>query len=173
MSKLSEHFELAEFACDCGCGGAQPHYKLIEMLEQLYTVMNARAILINSGYRCSARSIAVGGYADDMHVRNGAADIRVKKQDGSFYTSETIAEYAEKIGFNGIGLMPPHSCHVDIRGIISYHNNHWYGNESTGDDDIKTFSGMGEPIQTDTSKKQIKITLEFDDHIYSGLICED
>jgi hypothetical protein len=109
---------------------------LIDRLEKLHSLMDAKAVYINSGYRCNNNP---WGSPTDAHRKGMAADIRVQKQDGSFYTAADIAEAAERIGFGGIGIMEPDSCHVDTRDTDPYVNNHWFGNETTGEDYIQTF----------------------------------
>lgn len=173
MGNLSAHFDSSEFRCKCGCGKGSPSKLLITRLEQLHTLMGAKSIIINSGYRCPAYSVKVGGSATDAHTRNIAADIVVKKQDGSLYKSEDIAEAAERLGFGGIGLMN-NACHVDTRDSEAYTNKHWFGDERTGNNYIKTFQrGTVFPGQkNEPVKKTMKITVEYDDHIFSGLLEE-
>jgi hypothetical protein len=138
MGNLSKHFDLSEFRCQCGCGGENPSKLLIERLEKLFDLMDAKSIVITSGYRCPKYSVSVGGYSSDAHTCNIAADIIVNKKDGGSYSSEYIAEAAERIGFGGIGLMNG-ACHVDTRDSETYVNNHWYGDERDGRNYIKTF----------------------------------
>lgn len=108
-----------------------------------------------------------------MHVLGGASDIRVQKQDGSFYSAFTICREAEKIGFTGIAYIDEESAHVDIRGTIPYANNHWFGNESNNKI-YTTFANMGEPIQTNnSSQKEIHAIIEIEGHKYSGLLTEE
>lgn len=174
MGNLSEHFDISEFRCKCGCGKGSPSKLLLTRLEKLHKLMGAKSIIVNSGYRCPAYSVRVGGSATDAHTRNLAADIVVKKQDGSLYKAEDIAEAAERIGFGGIGLMN-NACHVDTRDSETYTNNHWFGDERDGRNYIKTFQrgtvfpGEAKP---EPQKKSIKITVEYDDHIFSGLLEE-
>lgn len=174
MGNLSEHFDISEFRCKCGCGKGSPSKLLLTRLEKLHKLMGAKAIIVNSGYRCPAYSVRVGGSATDAHTRNLAADIVVKKQDGSLYKAEDIAEAAERIGFGGIGLMN-NACHVDTRDSEPYTNNHWFGDERDGRNYIKTFQrGTVFPGETkpEPQKKQVKVTIEIDDHTYSGLLEE-
>ena len=124
--KLSEHFDSSEFCCE-HCGKQITMSKLlINRLEQMFSIMDAKAIYINSGYRCENNPI---GSKTDAHRSGLAADIRVQKQNGGWYTSQDIAEVAERIGFGGIGMMLPNSCHVDTRDSEPYDNVHWFGNE--------------------------------------------
>lgn len=135
------HFSQHEFACE-HCGRSHTMSKLlIDRLEQMFSIMDAKAIYINSGYRCENNPY---GSKTDAHRRGIAADIKVQKKDGSWYTSWDIAEVAERLGFGGIGLMLPDSCHVDTRDTEPYVNNHWFGNEyaygnTPKNDWIKTF----------------------------------
>lgn len=167
--KLSEHFDSAEFACKC-CGKSITMSKLlIERLEKMHAYMKAKAIYINSGYRCPANKY---GTKTDAHRLGLAADIKVQKQDGTYYTAQDIAEVAERLGFGGIGLMPPDSCHVDTRDSEQYSNNHWYGNESNGENWIKTFQ-RGTVFPGEKAEKAKKsVTLIIDDHTYTGLLEE-
>lgn len=169
--KLSEHFDSTEFACTCCGQSTTMSTLLIERLEKLFKLMGAKAIYINSGYRCNNNP---WGSSTDAHRKGMAADIRVLRKDGSYYTGADIAEAAERIGFGGIGIMEPDSCHVDTRDAEPYVNDHWYGNETTKDDYIKTFQRgtVFDGEKTEPEKKSIKITVELDDHTYSGLLEE-
>ena len=167
--KLSAHFDSSEFICKC-CGKSIPMSKLlIDRLEKIRSYMNAKAILVNSGYRCPNNPY---GTKTDAHRLGLAADIRVQKQDGSFYTAQDIAEVAERFGFGGIGLMPPDSCHIDTRDSEKYTNNHWFGNETTGENYIQSFQ-RGTVFPGEKAKITKQVTLTIDDHTYSGLLAED
>ena len=104
MGNLSTHFDSSEFKCNCGNTGTMSSI-LISRLEQMHAYMKAKAIYITSGYRDPNCSVKVGGYRNDAHTKGMAADIKVQKQNGSYYTAEDIAEVAERIGVGGIGLM--------------------------------------------------------------------
>lgn len=142
----SEHFKPNEFLCPCcGRGEKEIDQLLVEKLEVLRENMNAKSIIITSGYRCKQHDKEIGGTGAGMHTTGGACDIVVYKKNGDRYNSFTIAREAEKIGFNGIGIIDNTACHVDIRGNIPYINNHWFGNEKTNEI-YTTFAGMGEKI---------------------------
>lgn len=169
--KLSAHFSASEFRCKCGCGREDINTTLVVMLEKLRDALNAKAIIVSSGVRCPQHDKAVGGSGNGMHTLGGAADICAQKQDGSFYTSLTICEQAERIGFNGVAVIDDTYAHVDIRGIIKYVNNHWFGDERDSSKVFKTFKGLGERIAADPSKT-INAIIEIEDHKYSGLLSE-
>ena len=160
MGNLSAHFDSSEFNCKT-CGKSASISKLlISRLEQMHDYMKAKAIYINSGYRCPNCSVKVGGFRNDAHVKGMAADIRVQKQDGSYYTAEDIAEVAERVGFGGIGLMNG-ATHVDTRDTEPYSNTHWFGDERNGNDYIKTFQrGTVFPGQTIAKKHKLKLYLD-------------
>lgn len=129
--KLSEHFDSTEFRCNCGKEGIET--ELVERLERLFAAIGADKILISSGFRCPDCSVAVGGYRNDMHTKGGAADLVVYK-NGKPLSSKEVCAIAEDLGlFNGIAVIDNSYVHLDIRGIIPYSNNKWYGNESTGE----------------------------------------
>jgi hypothetical protein len=156
MGNLSAHFDSSEFVCECCGQSIKMSDLLIERLEQLYSLMGAKAVYINSGYRCNNNP---WGSPTDAHRKGLAADIRVQKKDGTFYTAADIAEAAERIGFGGIGIMEPDSCHVDTRDSEPYVNSHWFGNETTGEDYIQTFQRGtvfdGERTPQDHSKEEL------------------
>ena len=160
MGNLSAHFDSYEFNCKTCGKSATVSSLLISRLEQLHSLMQAKAIYITSGYRCPSCSVKVGGYRTDAHVKGLAADIKVQKQNGSYYTAEDIAEAAERIGFGGIGLMNG-ACHVDTRDTEPYSNKHWFGDERTGNDNIRTFQrGTIFPGQGAVKNKKLKIYLD-------------
>lgn len=159
--QISEHFATEEFECKCGCGSCNVDSELIAKLEQLFTAMNAKYIFVSSGVRCPEHSVAVGGSRTDAHTKGIAADISVMKKNGEYYTAETIAREAEKLGFNGIGIIDNTYCHVDIRNSENFVNSHWFGDERTGNDWIPTFANMGEPIYSDSAHKiNIAVTID-------------
>jgi hypothetical protein len=166
MAKISEHFDTYEFRCTCGCGKGVPSTLLVSMLEQLFSYMGAKEIWISSGYRCDAATLAIpGAFLGDGHNCNVngsiAADLCVIKQDGEKYTSWDIAEAAERIGFNGILLIDDYYCHLDTRGYEPYKNDHWFGNEMTGEG-YETFErGTVFPGQDEYNPDEVNlITLE-------------
>lgn len=171
MGDLSAHFDSSEFACEC-CGAKITMSKLlIERLEKMHSLMKAKAIYINSGYRCVNNP---WGFITDAHRKGIAADIKVQKQDGSFYLGKDIAEAAERIGFGGIGIIESDACHVDTRDSEPYDNNHWFGYEATGENFIETFQrGTVFPGEVqDKASKEMQIMVEIEGHKYSGLLEE-
>lgn len=160
--KLSEHFDTGEFVCECGIGHTMDA-ELINKLEKLFTAINADAIMITSGFRCPDCSVKDGGTKIDAHTRGIASDIIVRK--GTVYVdSETVAEYAEKVGFSGIGIIDSCTVHVDVRNTHNYVNSHWFGDERTGNDNIKTFirNASHETFSTTITLngKKYKLTME-------------
>lgn len=169
MAKITEHFDESEFKCKCGCNGCVISVPHVERLELLRSRLNAKSIVISSGYRCPSHSVRVGGSSNDAHVLGFASDIIAYKQDGTPYSSITVAKEAEKIGFGGIGLIDPHAVHVDDRDRNSYANNHWFGNEMTGNNNIPTFQTMeSEPI-TGKTTKTLKVMIN-DEIVYQTTI---
>ena len=182
MGNLSAHFDSSEFACSCCGKSITMSQLLIDRLEQLHSLMGAKAVYINSGYRCKTNP---WGSPTDAHRRGMAADIRVQRKDGSYYTAEDIAEAAERVGFKGIGMMEdlsganPAACHVDTRGDEPYIYDWWHGDESRGIDWTKdsghTFirGTVFDGERPEQVKPQKKVTIIIDNHQYSGLLTED
>lgn len=179
MSYLSPHFDSSEFRCTCCGKEIKMSDLLIDRLEKMFDLMGAKAIYINSGYRCENNP---WGSPTDAHRKGMAADIKVMRMDRSWYTAEDIAEAAERVGFKGIGMMEdlsgvnPAACHVDTRGDEPYIYDFWHGDESRGIDWPKGHTFIRGTVfdgeKPAPAKKSIDITLIIDDHTYSGVISE-
>lgn len=137
MGNISKNFDRAEFMCKCGCGKALYNERFLEKLQTLRDYIKT-PITISSGYRCRKHDIAVGGSGTGTHTLGIAADISAKG-----YTAKKLAYCAEQLGFGGIGIINNMYLHVDMRDEsghgFTYANKHWYGDEQTGNNDIKTF----------------------------------
>ena len=137
--QLSQHFNVQEFKCKCG----KTHdiiidNTLVDRLERLYKIADCSRITITSGYRCPTHSRNVGGSASDAHTVGIAADIMCYDKQGKLINPWLVAAYAEQAGFSGIGVMST-ALHVDVRNSSNYKNSHWFGDETTGNNNIKTF----------------------------------
>lgn len=170
MSKLSDHFDSSEFVCSCCGKSIKMSDLLIKRLEKLHSLMGAKAVYINSGYRCNNNK---WGSPTDAHRKGMAADIRVQRKDGTYYTGADIAEAAERIGFGGIGIMEPDSCHVDTRDSEPYVNNHWFGNETTKNDYIKTFQRGTTFDGEQASANKIEVSIKINGKTYTGTLTEE
>lgn len=119
--QLSEHFRVEEFACKDGSDTILINSELIVALEKLHTLArqkyNIKAINVNSGYRTPSHSVKVGGYRTDQHTKGNAADIWLKKPDGSRLGAKEICLMLEDLNHQGgIGFINANMVHVDVRG---------------------------------------------------------
>ena len=169
MGDMSAHFDRREFMCKCGCGRNNISADLVNKLESVFdylarTPTGCKSCVITSGIRCPSYSESVGGFRNDAHTLSIAADCIYYQSDGKPYAPETVAAVAEKLGFSGIGLMKG-AIHLDIRNEKNYTNSHWFGDERTGENYIKTFSQYlpkitETPKTTETVKHKIKLMLD-------------
>lgn len=115
---LSAHFQVKEFKCKDGSDKIIVNTDLIDILEKLFTKLDAKAINITSGYRTPSHSVKVGGYSTDQHTKGNAADITAKKKNGSQFSSKEITITLEDLNHaGGIGLINKNgSIHIDVRG---------------------------------------------------------
>ena len=117
MAKLSDHYDSSEFVCHC-CGrlpsrGMNP--VLITKLEALRHALGDTPIIINSGFRCIAHNMAVGGLPDSQHLLGNAADISVQSLFDDFSLDDVVSK-ALIIGFDGIGrYVSSGFVHLDVR----------------------------------------------------------
>lgn len=166
--KITEHFDAKEFLCKCGCGKSTISTELVNKLEKLHYLMDAKAVYITSGYRCSNYSPKVGGYSTDAHTKGIASDIQVLRKNGAFYSAFDIAEAAERLGFSGIGIIDNVTCHVDIRNSSNYSNSHWFGNEKSNEN-YSTFQ-RGTIFPNENKSNSITVTIEINGEKYKGTL---
>ncbi|PIE73512.1 MAG: peptidase M15 family protein [Deltaproteobacteria bacterium] len=120
QTKLSEHFDLAEFACPHCKEVIAPPSELIEILEDIRAHFKA-PVIINSGYRCKEHNAKIGGASKSYHLKGVAVDIRVKgikTQDLFSYCAQKYQDtpigLAGKVNYNNVygGFV-----HIDARGV--------------------------------------------------------
>lgn len=127
--RLSPHFELKEFKCQCG----QVHDtlvsdELVQKLEALRSALDCKSIVITSGYRCPTHDAAVST-GRGQHTKGTAADICCYGKDGKPISSKLVCCTAQDLGFTGIAnITSDYDCtHVDVRS-----SGQWYGDEVYG-----------------------------------------
>ena len=161
MGDMTPHFSRREFTCKCGCNTNIVAAELVNKLEKVYEYLSETAdgvtvIIVTSGCRCKKHSVNVGGKMNDAHTKGIAADVYAVKKDGTRWGAFPLAAVAEKIGFSGIGVIDNTAVHMDIRNDKNYVNSHWFGNEITGDDFVKTFSQYLPATKTATATPTAK-----------------
>jgi uncharacterized protein YcbK (DUF882 family) len=120
MSKLTENFNLEEFACKDGSGF--PNNVLINISELAINLQVLRdhigkSIKINSGYRSPKHNAKIGGVKNSQHVQGKASDLVVegmKPKELANAIEVLISQGKMKQG--GIGVYP-NFTHYDIRGV--------------------------------------------------------
>lgn len=107
--KVSTNFKLYEFECKDGNHEVKVHLELIEKLQKLRDLVG-KPIKINSGYRTKEYNAKIGGSPKSQHVEGTAVDLALP----TGISVDKFADYAEKVGFRGIGKYP-WGIHVDVR----------------------------------------------------------
>lgn len=155
--RLTEHFQVWEFACQDGTDRILHDSGLSSLLEKLYGELIRRghavkALHVVSGYRTPAHDKAVGGSGKGQHVEGRAADVNVelkgevpgalKRGNGWFLDGKYICTALQDLGCQGIGYMGGRAVHCDTRA------SRWWGDETTGNDaigDWYAYFGMEKP----------------------------
>lgn len=154
MGDTTKNFDLREFKCKCGCNLNLTPKSFIQDVQKVVDYIGGDYAIITSGTRCKKHDITVGGNGKGMHTTGLAADIQISK-NGKKFTSADIAEVAERLNFSGIGIIDSITCHVDKRTKQIYVSDHWFGDERTGNDNIKTFQRGTNFPGNNTSKSTV------------------
>lgn len=122
MTRVSEHFTNAEFACKCGqcvfADAGDPHLALLAVLEDIRDVFGP--VHIASGRRCKAHNEAVGGSRTSQHLLGTAADVVVPgASPAQIHWWLTEHPLAARLGLGHYDSF----THVDVRG----HRARWVG----------------------------------------------
>lgn len=130
---VSPHFQVKEFASKSGTkiysDTVKIHNKLVELLEALYAKLDCGSIIINSGYRTSQHSVAIGGYASDKHTEGKAADIVCYDKYGKVIPAKRVCCVLEDMGnVYGVAYINERAVHVDTRA--GSNTNRYFGDES-------------------------------------------
>lgn len=123
--KLTEHFDLDEFACHDGAPVPSEYMPNVTKLAQALEVLRAylgKPITIASGYRTKAWNDAHGGAEHSQHMTASAADL-VIAGTGPAATKAALEQLIKdgKIPQGGIGLYTSF-CHYDVRGTAARWN---------------------------------------------------
>ena len=109
---MAKYFQIAEFACRCGCGLSKVDPKLIEILDSVRTIFG-RPIIITSGTRCVTHNAAIGGAKNSAHLIgpdgfSHAVDIKVLND----YTRWHLFQIFERLGILRFEVSNLH-LHID------------------------------------------------------------
>ena len=74
MANNTEHFNVNEFSCKCGCGFNIIDQRVIDMAETIRTALGV-PVRVNSGCRCDKHNSRVGGVKGSKHTKGLAADL--------------------------------------------------------------------------------------------------
>lgn len=194
-TKLSQHFIVKEFASTQGkrlySDNVLIDIEIIDLLEKLFTYMNANKIVITSGYRTAEHEKAVGNASGKgYHTTGQAVDINVWKTASVRYSQKEIALALEDLNWQGgIGLINSDTAvHIDNRGK-KYYFNERNGNRSIGESFYKYYGVIKEnkalnnaidklasvgiistPTYWKNKEERIKNTTQFNNNVDSLLI---
>lgn len=114
--KLSENFKVREFRSRDSADKILIDEKLVTLLQKMRYMFGP--VSISSAYRTATYNRKVGGVSGSQHLYGLAADITI--EDNSRLLE--AAQYAEKIGFKGVGLDDKYQkfLHLDTRKNKSF-----------------------------------------------------
>lgn len=140
--QLSEHFNVKEFQCKCGQKhNTKINFELIEKLERLYTILEAKKAIITSGYRCPQHDKNVGGNGSGQHTTGNACDVVFYDLSGKPISSKIVSCKAQDLGFGGIANITSEYIytHLDVRTTNIYKGDETKGYNSVTNDFYKYY----------------------------------
>ena len=122
MSKVTEHFNLDEFKCNClKCSFTNIDYILVVVLE-LVREHFKQPIYITSGNRCFEYNYKIGGYKQSKHIPSVDMNGQTYATAVDFYVKDVdvwkVYAYLDKMfpSFFGIGVAEKSKfIHLDSR----------------------------------------------------------
>lgn len=124
--KLSDHFWLSEFRCDCGCGEERVSLRFLAKLEamrkkagELVGRPDGLPLKVISGARCRNHNKAVGGEDGSLHVPENGDEDGCQAVDiacSGSYMRFIMIKAAMLVDMGGIGIRNG-SIHVDDRPV--------------------------------------------------------
>ncbi len=114
--RLSENFRVKEFRSRDGADKILIDENLVKLLQKMRDKFGE--IIISSAYRTASYNRKVGGVSNSQHLYGLAADVTIKDKRKLL----EAAQYAEKIGFKGVGLDDKYQnfLHLDTRKNKSF-----------------------------------------------------
>ena len=103
-----EYFNEKEFMCPCGCGQNVMDTNFIYKLDAIRQLAGV-VMLINSGYRCLAHNLAVGGKPTSSHRYGYAVDVKTFSSRGRYL----LLDAALSRGIPRIGIAKDF-IHLDV-----------------------------------------------------------
>lgn len=115
--KLSQNFQVKEFACNDGSDPILIAPELVTILQAIRSHFG-KPVVINSAYRTPEYNKKVGGATQSQHLYGIAADIAI-----SGVSPKDVAAFAENLlsGRGGIGIYSGFT-HIDVREVKSRWN---------------------------------------------------
>ena len=82
MGDVTKNISRYEVGCKCGCGFDTLDYETLQVVQECCDhfaeeLMSTVYCIINSGCRCEAHNMAVGGSANSKHVEARAIDFKI------------------------------------------------------------------------------------------------
>lgn len=126
--QISRNFKVREFRCKDGSDRILVDAGFVKDKLQAIRDHFGAPITINSAYRTEAYNKKVGGAAKSHHLFGRAFDIVVKGR-----TPEEVAQYAQSLGINGIGLYSGF-VHADNRN-----KKYWFYKQNGKEVEVNSF----------------------------------
>lgn len=123
----SEHTQVKEMACKDGTDKVLVDETLMEMIEKLFTKLNCKKYIIESGYRTPSHDKAVGGNGKGQHTLGKAVDAYFYDKNNKIIPAQIVCCVAQDIGFKGIANISKRytNVHLDMRDT----DRKYYGDE--------------------------------------------
>lgn len=114
--QITRNFDFEELACPC-CDRMEMEQRFLDALQEIRDAVG-RPFTINSGYRCEAHNLNIGGALSSRHLMGMAVDISTRgwaPDDLHYLLFEMSSYQSDSHELNtGIGIYK-HHIHFDLR----------------------------------------------------------
>ena len=93
---MTKNFTRQEFSCRCGCGYDHIDRRVVEIAQTIRDFVGV-PIRVNSGCRCEAHNLRVGGVKGSYHTKGLAADLSCSRGAQVLYDTVRLLQRAGKL----------------------------------------------------------------------------
>lgn len=165
-TQITKHFNSNEFQCP-HCKKVKISKELINKLEEIFNIVEAKKCIISSGYRCDYYDKKENGFLG-QHSKGLACDVCYYDKNNKIIPSKIICCIAYDLKIPGISYINKNYTHLDMRKNGTYYGDETRGNSSYWKNPYTYFNVTKEQIEKYTKNNKIKYQV-YGNHWYPNV----